>query len=211
MFAIVSDIHANLEAFQAVLGAIRAAGISRVVCLGDVIGYGPNPRECLDIAMKFEFTIMGNHDQAVLYEPMNFNIGAERASFWTRKQLEEEPDDAKRNARWDFLGSMLPRKREGDLLLDGTSSAARRILLSPGGREITSEELAQFLQKELETYFHIAFLLGGPLGFAPEVEETADTQISLSRLTFPHELARIVFLEQLYRAFTILRGEKYHK
>lgn len=116
MFAIVSDIHANLEAFQAVLADIHQSRVSRVICLGDVVGYGPNPRECLDLAMKFEFTIVGNHDQAVLYEPMNFNIGAERASYWTRKQLEDEPDDAKREARWTFLGSMQSRRRKGDML-----------------------------------------------------------------------------------------------
>jgi diadenosine tetraphosphatase ApaH/serine/threonine PP2A family protein phosphatase len=116
MFAIVSDIHSNLEAFQAVLEDIGAAGASSIICLGDVIGYGANPKECLDIAMRFEFTIMGNHDQAVLYEPMNFNVGAERASFWTRGQLEDEPDEAKRTARWGFLGSMLTRKEVGELL-----------------------------------------------------------------------------------------------
>jgi len=116
MFALVSDIHANLEALRAVLADIRAAGVTRIVCLGDVIGYGPDPRECLDIAKDFEFTIMGNHDQAILFEPMNFNVGAERASYWTRQQLEDEPDDEKRTARWDYLGAMLPRKRIGDML-----------------------------------------------------------------------------------------------
>ena len=60
-------------------------------------------------------------------------------------------------------------------------------------------------------YDQIGFLIGGPLGFADEVSKAADARLSLSQLTFPHELARIVFLEQLYRAFTILRGYKYHK
>ena len=67
------------------------------------------------------------------------------------------------------------------------------------------------MQRQIELYGHLSFLLGGPLGFAPDVESAAEDSLSLSPLTFPHELARIMFLEQLYRAFTILGGEPYHK
>ncbi|UCC52006.1 MAG: 23S rRNA (pseudouridine(1915)-N(3))-methyltransferase RlmH [Anaerolineaceae bacterium] len=101
--------------------------------------------------------------------------------------------------------------REGEQLLKATAVARQRILLTSDGREMSSVELASFIQKRVETYGQIAFLLGGPLGFADGVIEAANMHLSLSRLTFPHELARILFLEQLYRAFTILRGEKYHK
>lgn len=102
-------------------------------------------------------------------------------------------------------------QREGEQLLQATSTVRRRILLAPDGREMSSEMLAGYLGKQLEIYGRIAFLLGGPLGFSEEVIEAADERLSLSQLTFPHELARIIFLEQLYRAFTILRGEPYHK
>lgn len=102
-------------------------------------------------------------------------------------------------------------KREGEQLLKATAVARRRILLTADGQELSSEGFASFVQKEMETFGQIAFLLGGPLGFGGEVIEKASVRLSLSRLTFPHELARIVFLEQIYRAFTILRGEKYHK
>jgi len=101
--------------------------------------------------------------------------------------------------------------REGEQLLQGTASAQRRLLLTPDGQEMGSETFAAFVGKQLETYGRIAFLIGGPLGFSEEIIGTADARLSLSQLTFPHELARIVFLEQLYRAFTILRGEPYHK
>ena len=115
----------------------------------------------------------------------------------------------------DAVGKGYPdavaKKREGERLLKATAVARRRILLTADGKELSSEGLAFFVQKELETYGQVAFLLGGPMGFSVEAAETANVRLSLSRLTFPHELARIIFLEQLYRAFTILRGEKYHK
>ena len=107
MLAIISDIHANLEALAAVIEDIDSRGVDRIVCLGDILGYGPNPRKCLDLIMaRSMITIMGNHDFAVLYEPANFNIGAETACFWTRRRLEDEPDNNKRCARWDFLGNL---------------------------------------------------------------------------------------------------------
>jgi len=102
-------------------------------------------------------------------------------------------------------------RREAELLLKASTAAQRRILLTSEGKEMSSTGLAAFIQKQMENYDQIAFLIGGPLGFADEVNAEADARLSLSRLTFPHELARIIFLEQLYRAFTILRGQKYHK
>src|SRR6516164_1764788 len=75
--AIISDIHANLEALTAVLADIEAREIKRVICLGDVVGYGPNPLECMDLVMqRCEFSLMGNHDFAIFYEPANFNPAA---------------------------------------------------------------------------------------------------------------------------------------
>ena len=102
-------------------------------------------------------------------------------------------------------------QREGEALLKASEKARQRILLSPEGSEMSSKQFARYLKRQIEQHCHLSFLIGGPLGFAPEVESAAQDSISLSRLTFPHELARIVFLEQLYRAFAILRGEPYHK
>ena len=117
MFAIISDIHSNLEALTAVLADIERHGAKKIVCLGDVIGYGPNPRECMDlIREKCHICIAGNHDHAILYEPTSFNNAAERAAYWTRQMLESEPDVEKRNARWEFLGSLPVRAKEDDIL-----------------------------------------------------------------------------------------------
>jgi 23S rRNA (pseudouridine1915-N3)-methyltransferase len=115
----------------------------------------------------------------------------------------------------DAVGQGFPdavaKRREGEQLLKATAVARRRILVTAEGKELSSQGLAAFVQKQMETYGRIAFLLGGPMGFSTEVMEAATVRLSLSQLTFPHELARIIFLEQLYRAFTILRGENYHK
>jgi len=106
-FAVISDIHSNRDALQAVLSDIADRGITPIACLGDVIGYGPEPGECLDLVMDHcSVCLMGNHDYAVLYEPANFNIGAESACFWTRARLEAEPDAVRRDRRWDVLGAM---------------------------------------------------------------------------------------------------------
>lgn len=116
MKAIISDIHANLEGLEAVLADIDEQGIKQIYCLGDIIGYGPNPRECIDIVMdRCEICILGNHDQAAMFDPEGFNAGAERAIFWTRQQL--ETGDSKGNdQRWEYLGER-PRVRREDNFL----------------------------------------------------------------------------------------------
>jgi len=106
--AIVSDIHGNLEALEAVLSDIQNQKCDRIVCLGDVIGYGPNPCECLDRVMKMDACVLGNHDYGALIDPEGFSAAAEQAIFWTRKQLEGGSDKEGSRARLAFL-SKLPR------------------------------------------------------------------------------------------------------
>lgn len=115
--AIISDIHANLEALQAVLEDIRSQAVDQIYCLGDIIGYGPNPCECIDLVMPISNCILGNHDQGALFDPEGFSSGAERAIFWTRKQLEFNPSDGDRNRkRWDFLCELPRTRRDGPSL-----------------------------------------------------------------------------------------------
>lgn len=115
--ALISDIHGNLEGLQAVLEDIQRQGVSEVYCLGDIIGYGPNPRECIDLVMRCDACILGNHDQGALFDPVGFNTGAERAIFWTRDQLEAARGNPADNARrWDFLGELPRCVREDDFL-----------------------------------------------------------------------------------------------
>ena len=108
--AIISDIHGNAEALRAVLADIDTRGIDRIICLGDIIGYGPEPLECVDMVRdRCDWSLMGNHDFGVLYEPTNFNPGAQAAAYWTREQFDAEPDDDKRASRYDFLGRLRVR------------------------------------------------------------------------------------------------------
>ena len=111
--ALISDIHSNLESITAVLADIRNQGISEIFCLGDVVGYGPNPRECIDQIMKCQVCLLGNHDQGALFDPEGFNSGAERAIFWTREQLE---NSAGGTQCWDFLGELPRNYQDGHLL-----------------------------------------------------------------------------------------------
>lgn len=118
MFAIISDIHSNYAALKSVLEDIDQKNIKEVFCLGDIVGYGPEPRECIDLIIERQIvSIMGNHDHAVFYEPTNFNTGAERASYWTRQMLEDEPDQKKRKQRWAFLGRLPVRLQMGNTLM----------------------------------------------------------------------------------------------
>lgn len=106
--AILSDIHGNLEALEAVLADIATQQIDEIYCLGDIVGYGPNPRECIDRVMSFRLVVLGNHDQGALFDPEGFSSGAERAIFWTREQLESGDTSPAAVQRWDFLAE-LPR------------------------------------------------------------------------------------------------------
>ena len=117
MKALISDIHSNFEALTAVLEDIDRHSVTEVYCLGDIIGYGPNPMECMDLVMqRCRASLMGNHDFAVLYEPYNFNAGAEQACYWTRQRFEDDADSNRRAARWKFLGGLPVRIRTQDFL-----------------------------------------------------------------------------------------------
>lgn len=108
--AIISDIHANAEALRRVFEDIDRRAVSRIICLGDIIGYGPEPLEAIDmVRARCEWCLMGNHDFGVLYEPTNFNPTAEAAAYWTRERLDAEPDPAKRASRYEFLGRLRVR------------------------------------------------------------------------------------------------------
>jgi predicted phosphodiesterase len=127
MFAIISDIHSNLEALESAFAEIDRRSVKRIFCLGDVVGYGASPLECLELVLeRCEACLCGNHDHAVIYEPYNFNLAAERAAYWTRDLLESESKKALRDRRWDFLGH-LPTTIEQDGLLFAHGSPRRPV------------------------------------------------------------------------------------
>ncbi len=103
------------------------------------------------------------------------------------------------------------KQREGELILKNIKDTDRLILLDQKGTMLSSEELAQKLTKyDVSGIRSIVFLIGGAYGFSDEVYRRADEMLSLSKMTFSHQLVRLVFLEQLYRAYTIINNQPYH-
>lgn len=103
------------------------------------------------------------------------------------------------------------KEAEGRALLDALRPGDRVVLLDERGESMTSRQLAERLERRMSTGVkRLVFIIGGPYGFSPEVYDRADSQLSLSAMTFSHEMVRLFFVEQLYRAMTILRGEPYH-
>jgi predicted phosphodiesterase len=114
MKAIVSDIHANMPAADVVMKDIRAHGISDddIICLGDMVGYGPQPCEAVDLCMDFKVNLMGNHDEAVIFEPMGFNYRALTAIRWTKRKLEAGLFSFANKKRLAFLKNLKITYRE---------------------------------------------------------------------------------------------------
>lgn len=104
------------------------------------------------------------------------------------------------------------KEREGELLLRSLREGDHVVLLDEGGREFRSVEWAQHLDTRLfrSAARRLVFIVGGPYGFAQAVYDRAHEKVSLSKMTFSHQMVRLFFVEQLYRAMTILRGEPYH-
>jgi predicted phosphodiesterase len=118
MKALISDIHSNLEALDAVMADIAGHDVEAIYCLGDVVGYGPNPRECLERVMEdCQLCILGNHDQAAMWDPREFNPTAEKAAFWTRKQLDAPIRNMQAaELRWEYLAERPTKHKEKDFL-----------------------------------------------------------------------------------------------
>jgi len=103
-------------------------------------------------------------------------------------------------------------KAEGKRILQELQKGDYLVVLDIAGQELTSRELARFLEQHLiSAARRLVFVTGGPLGLDDAVKKRADLLLSFSKLTFTHEMIRVLLLEQLYRAWTLLRGEKYHK
>ncbi len=99
---------------------------------------------------------------------------------------------------------------EGELILKQLQPSDTLVLLDEHGKELRSIELAKWLEQKQQTARRLVFVIGGPYGFSEAVYSRANNQLSLSRLTFSHQMVRLVFTEQIYRACTIIKGEPYH-
>ena len=102
------------------------------------------------------------------------------------------------------------REREGELILKAVRPADEVILLDERGREFRSLDFARYLEEKLQRGRDVVFIIGGAYGFSEAVYARSDGKVSLSKMTFSHQMVRTLFAEQLYRAFTIIKGEPYH-
>ncbi len=102
------------------------------------------------------------------------------------------------------------KEREGELILKQVQSQDILVLLDEHGQEFRSIEFASWIQKKQQAVRRLVFVIGGPYGFSSAVYQRGNEKISLSKMTFSHQMVRMIFAEQLYRACTIIKGEPYH-
>ena len=109
------------------------------------------------------------------------------------------------------ITSAQQKEKEAELILQAIEGCDQVILLDEKGKEYRSSEFAVYLQQRMNSGIkHLAFVVGGPFGFSESVYKKANGKLSLSTMTFSHQMIRLLFIEQLYRAFTILKNEPYH-
>ncbi len=102
------------------------------------------------------------------------------------------------------------KRREGEMIIKQIATSDYVVLLDEHGKEPRSVEFAKWLEQKQQTGRNLVFVIGGPYGFSNDVYDRANEKLSLSRLTFSHQMVRLIFVEQLYRACTIIKGEPYH-
>lgn len=135
------------------------------------------------------------------------DIYVERLKYYIKYKNIEVPDI--KNA--GKLNQQQQKTEEGKLILKNISKEDYVILLDEKGKMMDSVENSEYLQNIFNKSFkRLVYVIGGPFGFSKEVYDRADTMLSLSKMTFPHEFVKLIFLEQLYRAMTIIKGESYH-
>ena len=153
--------------------------------------------------MRFHLIVVGR-----VREPLSAAVReyeARAARYWPL-EVHEVREESARGAAPDLV-----RDREGERLLERIPAGATTLACDELGRRYTSTEFAVFMKREQEAARDVAFVIGGAYGLAPAVKSRAAQVLTLAPWTLPHELARLVLAEQLYRAGTIARGEPYHK
>lgn len=135
------------------------------------------------------------------------DIYVKRLQFYTKFEIEVIPDLKKVKS----LDENQQKQKEGELILGKLQNSDFVVLLDENGKQYSSMAFSEYLQKRMNTGLkQLVFVIGGPYGFSTEVYNRADSKISLSKMTFSHQMVRLFVTEQIYRAFTILRNEPYH-
>lgn len=135
------------------------------------------------------------------------NDYSKRLGFYVKFELEIIPD----LKRAKNLNEEQQKQKEGELILSKLKSTDVLILLDENGKQLGSVEFSNYLQKHMNSGIkQMVFVIGGPYGFSEDVHKKSNGKLSLSKMTFSHQMVRVFFIEQLYRGFTILRNEPYH-
>ena len=155
--------------------------------------------------MNIDLLVVGKTDSAEIQSLVATYL--KRLNFYTRVTLVTLPD--LKNTR--NISAESQKRQEGELLMRQFADGDYVVLLDEKGAEMRSVEFSMWLQKRMNSGLRrLCFVIGGPYGFSPKVYERADGRLSLSAMTFSHQMVRLIFVEQLYRAMTILNGGPYH-
>lgn len=155
--------------------------------------------------MQITLLAIGKTDKSELEELIS--VYEKRLKHYVKFQLEIIPDIKNRKN----LSEAQQKEKEGELILAQLQPTDTLILLDEKGKQYTSMDFAQFLQKQMNSGIkNLVLLIGGPYGFSDAVYAKCSGKISLSKMTFSHQMIRLFIVEQIYRGFTILRNEPYH-
>jgi len=155
--------------------------------------------------MIIKLLTIGKTDDKALQNLIDTYVN--RLGFYNKFEFEIIPDLKKTKN----LSVDQQKTAEGKLILEKVTTSDVVVLLDENGKQFSSEAFSEYIQKRLNSGMkQLIFVIGGPYGFSEEVYTRADGKISLSKMTFSHQMVRLFFVEQLYRAFTILKNEPYH-
>jgi len=155
--------------------------------------------------MKICLLVIGKTDEAYLQKGIELFL--KRIPHYISFEMKVIPDI--KNSK--NLSEDQQKEKEGELILQQISTSDELFLLDEQGMEVSSVEFARFLEKKMISGIkRLVFVIGGPYGFSGSVYSRAIGKVSLSKMTFSHQMVRLIFVEQLYRAMTILKGEPYH-
>jgi 23S rRNA (pseudouridine1915-N3)-methyltransferase len=155
--------------------------------------------------MKITFLTIGKTEDAYLKDGIDKYV--KRLKHYTKLEMVDLPELKNTKA----LTEQQQKTKEAELILKKISPLDHVILLDEKGMELTSKQFAAYIDKKsITSTSSLVFVVGGPYGFDQSVYERANDKLSLSRMTFSHQMIRLFFTEQLYRAYTIIKGEPYH-
>ena len=155
--------------------------------------------------MKIQLTVIGKTNQDFVQKGLDEFCG--RLKHYIPFELDIIPDI--KNTK--NLSQDQQKEQEGELILKNIRSGDYVVLLDEHGKELSSLQFADYIEKKTHTVNKkLVFVIGGPYGFSKKVYEVASEKISFSKMTFSHQMIRLIFAEQLYRAMTILNNEPYH-